>query len=444
MDKSKEVTTTKPKQDAPKDKKSRKKAKQPVGGGVGFGGPRGYTGSFMPGGMGYGSDMADLNDMREDGFEGSWGPGYTLSGHRFAANATNIDGKAKALSAQDAADKFNTLILECLEGLFPSFERESTFDFDPPEAVVDMLVQSKVLSYCAELLRNDSLEDARLRNNVYHALLGFLRTLGAHHVTASRAIYGERALGPDKMNLLVRSFQITTEEAKEKGCSLFDALESLNTQSALVLKQARSNEKEFQSQGGQDLLLVCRGVSDLYKYLEANADASKDTKSATSQTKVPALADLPDDQVLAAHSYASTAKALQQNPRGRFKCLITGLTLLKTGLPPGIFVRYAESRPDVMKVAIIGPQGTPYEVIPLMHAFYWKHSLTLYRMVYLNSTSSAMRNIRTHHRRSSSRLQVVEKCLSTPICIQMGRYVFLCSARGKVRQVVPQYFPDQC
>jgi hypothetical protein len=362
-DKLKELTTTKLNQEEPKGKKSRKKAKQPAGdSGVGFGGPRGYAGSFMPGGMGYGSDMADLDDVMEDGFEGSWGAGYTLSGHRFAANATNTDSKAKAMSAQDTADKFNTLLLECFEGLHPSFEHESTFDFDPPEAVVEMLFEGKILSYCAELLRNDSLEDARLRNSLYHALIGFLRTLGAHHATASRAVYEERTSRPDKINLLVRSFQTYAEMVKEKGCSLFEILVNLNTQSALVLKEAQNNEKEFQSQGGQDLLLVCRGISDLYQYLAANADTSKDTKATTIQVKVPPLADLPDDQVLATHSYASNAKALQQNPRGRFKCLITGLTLLKTGLPPGIFVRYAESRPDVMKVAIIGPQGTPYEV----------------------------------------------------------------------------------
>jgi ubiquitin-protein ligase len=34
---------------------------------------------------------------------------------------------------------------------------------------------------------------------------------------------------------------------------------------------------------------------------------------------------------------------------------------LETGLPPGIFVRYCENRPDVLKCAIIGPVGTPYE-----------------------------------------------------------------------------------
>ncbi len=41
--------------------------------------------------------------------------------------------------------------------------------------------------------------------------------------------------------------------------------------------------------------------------------------------------------------------------------LIKEITNLRTSLPPGIFVRYGESRLDVMKVIIIGPGGTPYE-----------------------------------------------------------------------------------
>ena len=37
------------------------------------------------------------------------------------------------------------------------------------------------------------------------------------------------------------------------------------------------------------------------------------------------------------------------------------VTTLKTGLAPGIFVRYGTSRLDVMKILIVGPEGSPYE-----------------------------------------------------------------------------------
>ncbi|KAF2022336.1 UBC-like protein, partial [Aaosphaeria arxii CBS 175.79] len=43
------------------------------------------------------------------------------------------------------------------------------------------------------------------------------------------------------------------------------------------------------------------------------------------------------------------------------KRLITEIASLKTGLPPGIFVRYAASRIDCLKFLIVGPVDTPYE-----------------------------------------------------------------------------------
>jgi ubiquitin-conjugating enzyme E2 O len=43
--------------------------------------------------------------------------------------------------------------------------------------------------------------------------------------------------------------------------------------------------------------------------------------------------------------------------------------ILETSLPPGIFVRSWESRIDLLRVLIIGPQGTPYEYAPFVIDF---------------------------------------------------------------------------
>ena len=43
------------------------------------------------------------------------------------------------------------------------------------------------------------------------------------------------------------------------------------------------------------------------------------------------------------------------------KRLLKEIASLESALPEGIFVRYGESRPDLMKVMIIGPEDTPYE-----------------------------------------------------------------------------------
>jgi hypothetical protein len=187
-----------------------------------------------------------------------------------------------------------------------------------------------------------------------------LRTLGAHNLTADSAIYNERPSRKDEVNLLTVSFQQHPGVSTETSSSLFKSLSNLYTQSELVLQAAKNNEEEFYDRSGQDLLLLCRQISDLRQYLLANSGAHEDN-SAPDKTNIPALTDLPDNEIFVSHSFATDAENLQSPPPGRFKRILTEITILKTGLPPGIFVRYAESRPDVMKIVIIGPVGTPYE-----------------------------------------------------------------------------------
>ncbi|PWY92059.1 ubiquitin-conjugating enzyme [Aspergillus heteromorphus CBS 117.55] len=50
----------------------------------------------------------------------------------------------------------------------------------------------------------------------------------------------------------------------------------------------------------------------------------------------------------------------------RIKRIRKELQILGTSLPPGIFVRTWESRMDLLRILIIGPQGTPYEYTPIL------------------------------------------------------------------------------
>ncbi|KAK0938530.1 hypothetical protein LTS01_026144, partial [Friedmanniomyces endolithicus] len=73
------------------------------------------------------------------------------------------------------------------------------------------------------------------------------------------------------------------------------------------------------------------------------------------------MLEVPDEMILSSHIYGQEARTLGDPPPGRMRQLVKEITRLKTGLPPGIFVRYGESRMDVMKILIVGPKGTPYE-----------------------------------------------------------------------------------
>ncbi|KAJ4301981.1 hypothetical protein N0V88_002112 [Collariella sp. IMI 366227] len=73
--------------------------------------------------------------------------------------------------------------------------------------------------------------------------------------------------------------------------------------------------------------------------------------------------ELPDELILDSHYYAPFAKDIESGSvgKGRMIKLVAQICSLSSDLPEGIFVRYGESRPDVIKALIIGPTGTPYE-----------------------------------------------------------------------------------
>ena len=59
--------------------------------------------------------------------------------------------------------------------------------------------------------------------------------------------------------------------------------------------------------------------------------------------------------------FLDVARYMPHSPKGRLKRLFTEIATLKTGLPKGIFEKYACSRPGCMKLVIVGPEDTPYE-----------------------------------------------------------------------------------
>ncbi|KAF2270792.1 hypothetical protein CC78DRAFT_588598 [Lojkania enalia] len=274
-------------------------------------------------------------------------------------------GKIKAQNAQSVSDNFNKMILAFLDELLPSLDRSSNFDMSPPEAVPSMLLNSKILDKAAELLRNDSLEDIAKRKELYQALLSFLRVIGTHPITASKTMYSERIVRPDTVNLLNLSFQKgvgALDQKQETTASLGDCLRNLNLQSSIMLQGAQKNEGEFRTQEGQDLLWLCRQVYDLAEFLLANTTRGSGALNKDDKENMDhGIFEIADQQIFATNQYAHNARNLRESPRGRMKRLITEITTLKTGLPPGIFVKYGTSRLDLMKMLIVGPAGTPYE-----------------------------------------------------------------------------------
>jgi hypothetical protein len=109
-------------------------------------------------------------------------------------------GRQRALDAEKQADKFSQCLYGFLAVLCPSPDHDkpetARFDVDPPQAVVSMLVNSKVLARAAELLRNDSLDDASKRKDLCMAFFGFVRNVGVHEGSKQAVLFGERVVWP--------------------------------------------------------------------------------------------------------------------------------------------------------------------------------------------------------------------------------------------------------
>lgn len=279
-------------------------------------------------------------------------PWYDNSGRIIQAAPVNDGKKELANTAERNSDHFDQAIFSALATLCPSPHHDrgsSSFDVDPPRAVVSMLVHSKILSRAAELLRNDSLENATKRKDLYTALISFLKRVGVHDVSKHDVIFSERlVLAPDD-SLLTLSFKGPPPRAMDKASSLATGLRRLNIQSDTMMRGALNNRREFQDNTGQDMLWLCREISDLSTHLKIEEWAAKQSDNITEQNLESAVVEVPDQEFWKTYRFAQQAQALQHSPAGRIRRLITEITTLKTGLSAGIYVKHAMSRLDCMR-----------------------------------------------------------------------------------------------
>ena len=214
-----------------------------------------------------------------------------------------------------------------------------------------MLVNSKILAKAAELLRNDSLENATQRKYLYMALISFLKRVGVHEVSKKEVMYEERVSRPNTVNLLSLSFggSLSATEAENTASPLAECLGKLNIQSDMMMQNAQRLKHEFKDQRGQDMLWLCREISDLSSYLRIEQWWTQNNIASTTQVPDHGIVEVPDKVIGATYMLMGPAQALTQSPPGRIMHLITEITSLKTCLSSGIYVKHAMSRPDMMK-----------------------------------------------------------------------------------------------
>lgn len=312
-------------------------------------------------GVGFDSDYPSYSSLKSKAVKfGKYG---TLPG-------TSVDPNSHVPSPGEAAeDEITGRLMTCLHALLPSLvaEEVSEFDIEPPNVLGALLMQSNILSKIAELLRNDSLEDATKRMGLYNATLNVVSKLGSHYATANATIHRARQEQDGGPDILSISFASSTDrECKfEETQSLASCLRNFDKQSKNMLANSRAHPQAFAAADSKKMLCLCQKVSDLADFLLANATPAPQQGEAASakddwQSDL-ALLGLPDGDILSRQSYAREAATAQNQALNRMRSLSLQLNSLTTSLPPGIFVRHCASRLDVMKILIVGPKGTPYE-----------------------------------------------------------------------------------
>jgi baculoviral IAP repeat-containing protein 6 len=161
------------------------------------------------------------------------------------ANKSLQQGQQAAEGARTLSDNFNKVVFTFLAEIISSWDKNNKPSSKELDALVSVLLNGKILDQVAELLRNDSLQDAAKRIELYNAVLRLLYVLGAHNSVSER-IFKERSTWPDNINLLGLSFkQYSSRERNRTGSSLANSLRNLNIQSDMMLKGARGNKFAF-------------------------------------------------------------------------------------------------------------------------------------------------------------------------------------------------------
>src|SRR5690242_7210226 len=320
--------------------KGKAKAKAVPQTGIGYGGSDSYSGytssvdldeiekmdveefETLVGGLA-GTSLFLLNKMRKS-WHSARGPGRIIS-----------DDRSQAFEAQEALDKLATTVLSLLAHLLPSLDRGHAFDMDPPAMIPDMLLESKILDYCADMLHNDSLDVTISRTRSCNAVLEFVKVLGTHHITAQSTVFSKRPQQPEQCNLLTQTYHHVEHPYRETVTSIADDLHELNQFSDLFLKNVKHHQTGHDADNDHELLSLCHRIWHLWKLLRLSMPASKaGANDCSSAGAVASVSDVTDDKICTSHAFAARLQAQFRSDPGRFKRLVSEVKILKTSLPP--------------------------------------------------------------------------------------------------------------
>lgn len=316
---------------------------------------------------------------------------------------------------QSETAKYLAAYFSALSFLLPSERKDtrSPFDVRPNPTLSAMMARSSMLQHAAELLRYASIEEINAQHGPLLAVLDFLTSASGHKDTLPHLLHGQTLFGPAEQlphilsdALLQRDLSaLSRPEHLETAQSLSAAIEQLAqpcrkfaAASRRIHRRVPNMAAESDSQSLDLMDRICRiadnlnshraayhnsGAQAIMKMKEpekpvASSSSSTNGQNGQTEANLQAIAkeasawhrmncakEAPDEQILSGFYFARPALELAswttQGPGGRMRKILAQVASLSSDLPEGIFVRYGEGRPDILKILIVGPDDTPYE-----------------------------------------------------------------------------------
>ncbi|KAF7187359.1 putative ubiquitin-conjugating enzyme protein 17 [Pseudocercospora fuligena] len=318
------------------DKKRSRKVKS-TGNGIGYGGKSKFV------------NYDTFSTDGEDWFNPSYGRPRSLQ------PPLRDNPPATSKRPLDEDDTMTVNVLTSLRRILPSFERESQFDIDPPARELQSLfLCSSVLERAADLLRNNDLENVASRSELYEALAKLLQDVASLPGTSS-LVFGERVVRSPGVSIFKVSqgkSDLSNTDETDTTQPLAFCMRELAAQCSIMLKSNTAGSEDLQ------LFRTFKSLNDFFV-----ANGGQKTQVATGKNawhKELSVSEVADEAIVSSHSLAGKTAVTTSAP-GRMKRIMQEIARLEAGLPNGIFIRYAESQPHIMKAIIVGPEDTPYE-----------------------------------------------------------------------------------
>lgn len=252
--------------------------------------------------------------------------------------------------------------LKILTALIPRFESEEDKTF--LSETLCLFRHSVVFDHLAELLRNDSIADMVERHLLYFAVFDFLEAIGDHPFLR-QLLLEERFNRKDSPGLHALSLDPsshTSDLSQDRLSSVISNGGNLFRQTEWFLNMI---EKQDNCSGShRESVRLCKIVVKVFQKMQHHvssleAECENDSNNDWMRFCVENRVTFSDD-VLNLHKYENDFSNIKTSSKGRLTTIGKEIANMMTSLPAGVFLKVAESRSDVMKVLIVGVEGSPY------------------------------------------------------------------------------------